>query len=184
VVDLGFCKNEAIFGGAIGFSFFLMHFRDVEEVVQFLDFLRTGIETSLDAARTSAYATSRGGFEETVAPAGPDGVVDLGFRKNEAIFRGAVGFSFFLMHFHDVEDLLQLLSFLGAAGFLELAEQGGGFFELAGEAMAVEAEVGQGFGLVQKPFDEVIGAVGDAEEIAFERDDAVLAPGKVGQGLN
>src|ERR1700733_4400382 len=33
-VDLVFGKNEAIFGGVVGFSFCFVHFRDVQEVVQ------------------------------------------------------------------------------------------------------------------------------------------------------
>ena len=63
------------------------------------------------------------------------------------MFGGIVGFSFVLVHFHDVEEVVEVALFLVLAGFLELAELVYGPFELAGEALAVEAQVGEGFGL-------------------------------------
>jgi hypothetical protein len=74
--------------------------------------------------------------------------------------------------------------FLGTAGFLEVAELSDGPFELAREALGVEAEVSQGFGLVQETFDEVPPGVVEGEEVGFERDDAIEAPGDVGQRLD
>ena len=71
-------------------------------------------------------------------------MVDLGFRKNEAIFSRVVGLSFLLMQFDEVEAAVEVLLFLGSAGFLEGAELGDGPLELAGEALGVEAQVGEG----------------------------------------
>jgi hypothetical protein len=92
--------------------------------------------------------------------------------------------SFLLVQFHEVEASVEVLLFLGTAGFLEVAKLGDGPFELAGEALGMEAEAGQGFGLVQETFDEVPPTVVEGEEVGFERDDAVEAPGDVGQGLD
>jgi hypothetical protein len=64
--------------------------------------------------------------------------------------------------------VVQILLVLDQAGFLKVAELGDGPFELAGEALAVEAEAGQGFRLVQETVDEVLGGVGDAEEIGLQ----------------
>ena len=58
-----------------------------------------------------------------------------------------VGLALGFIHFDDVDDLGQLLILFGPAGFLEVAELDDGPFELAGEALAVHAQVGQGFGL-------------------------------------
>ena len=140
------------------------------------------------ATITATIRLSGGGFigffEEAFAVAGQDGLVDLGWCKNEAILLGVVGFSFILEHFRDVEKMVQVTVFLGTAGFLEVAELGHGLFELAGEALAVHAEIGEGFRLVKEAVHEVPGGVRDAEEVAFEAGHAVEAPGDVGQGLD
>ncbi len=46
------------------------------------------------------------------------------------------------MHFHDIEEALQFRLLAGATGFLELAELRGCSFELAGETLGVDAQVG------------------------------------------
>ncbi|MGA3203417.1 MAG: hypothetical protein ABSF12_13110 [Bryobacteraceae bacterium] len=76
------------------------------------------------------------------AAAGALGGVDLRRRKNEAMLGGIVGFSLGLTHFHNVQEGVQVLLLLGSAGFLELAELRHSSFELAGQALAVHAQVG------------------------------------------
>ncbi len=124
--------------------------------------------------------------------------MDFFIRKNEAIFGGVVGFTFLFMHLDEVGGLIELVLVVGGAFGLELLEEGKSFFELAGESLAVEAEVREGAGLgVQGGGDregvldlfrciaEGRGGRDDAEgeEIVFERGDAVETPGGVGQGL-
>ena len=55
-----------------------------------------------------------------------------------------VGVLVFSMPFDEIGGRVELVSFLGEAIGLELAEQGKRFFELACEALAVNAEIRQG----------------------------------------
>jgi hypothetical protein len=75
-------------------------------------------------------------------------LVDFVFRKNEAILGGVVGFVFLLMHLDEVGGLFELL----LAGFqtlgLDLAEKRQRLFELAGQALGVDAESGESAGLI------------------------------------
>ena len=88
---------------------------------------------------------------------------------------------------------------VGEAVGLELLKQRDGFFELAGEALAVEAQVGEGTGLrferggdgeglldLLGGFGELVGDpdYAQGEEIVFEGGDSVEPPGGVGQGLD
>jgi hypothetical protein len=65
-------------------------------------------------------------------------------------------------------EIVLILFLLDPAGFLKLAKLRHGAFELAGKALAVHAEMGQGFRLVEEPVHEVSGSIGDAEEIGFQ----------------
>jgi len=82
---------------------------------------------------------------------------------------------------------------------LELLEQGQGFFELAREALAVEAEGGESLGVGVEDvgdaqgFAHLVGGFvmpqilmddADGEQIGFDRGDAVESPGGVGEGLD
>jgi len=78
--------------------------------------------------------------------AGDEGL-DFRIRKNEAILGGMVAGFILSMPFDEIGGVVELGGFLGEADGLELAEQGEGAFELAGEALAVDAEIGQGTGL-------------------------------------
>ena len=69
----------------------------------------------------------------------------LGVGKNKAIGGRVVGLSFGFMHFHDVQEVVQVSLFLFTADLLEGSELDYGFFELAGQALGVHAEIGQGF---------------------------------------
>jgi hypothetical protein len=70
-----------------------------------------------------------------------------------------LGLSFLLVYFHEAENVVQFALFPGVADFLEVAELGEGPFERAREALAVEAEIGQGFRLVEEPIDEDSGGI-------------------------
>jgi len=56
------------------------------------------------------------------------------------------------MHFEQHDGVAQLMLFDAAALFLQLAKLLEGPFELAGEALAMEAESGEGSGLFAKGF--------------------------------
>jgi hypothetical protein len=103
--------------------------------------------------------------------AGDEGF-DFFIRKNEAILGGMVGFFILSMHLDEVGGLLQLISFPGEADGLEVAKEGEGAFELAGEALTVEAEIGQGAGLgIERGGDGESGAdlLSDLISDVFER---------------
>src|SRR6266852_4003545 len=85
--------------------------------------------------------------------------------------------------------------FLPAALLLELAKLLQGIVELAGEALAVHAEGGEGFGLLAEGFgdgegsvdfgvfcDDVVGMLGESqsEKIVLERWNTVESPGGIG----
>jgi hypothetical protein len=95
--------------------------------------------------------------------------LDLGVGKNEPIVLRIV---VLVLYFQYVEEGVHVEFLLIAADFLEGAELVYGPFDLTGEAMAVHAQGGDGFGLV-----EVEGLVGD---VVFEGDGAGEAPGGVG----
>ena len=58
-----------------------------------------------------------------------------------------VEFLILSMWLEEVGGLVELVGFLGETFGLELAEQDEGFFELAGEALAMEAESGESLGV-------------------------------------
>jgi len=134
-----------------------------------------------------------------VAVVAEDECLDFFIRKNEAILGGMVGFFILSMQSDEVGGLVELVRFLGEAVGLELAEQSEGFFELAGEALAVEAEICEGAGVgIERSGDgesgtdllsdifEGSGLADDAQgqEIVFESAHAILPPGGVGQRLD
>ena len=140
---------------------------------------------------------------QSFAVAGALALSNLVVGKNEAIGRGIVGLSCGLMHFHDAEEVVEVALFLSPAGFLEAAELSCCSFELAGQSLAVHAEVGQGFRLSLQRSDDRhgfkdlsgellrsigvgVGLAADSEgkKVGFERGDAVQAPGSVGEGLD
>jgi len=102
---------------------------------------------------------------------------------------GAGGFLFYYRH----------LNFLSFALGLEVLKKRQGAFELAGETLAVDAQIGESFGVTvegggdgdgfahlvrrlvvrEVVIDDVVG-----EQVGFERRDAVEAPGGVGEGLD
>ncbi len=84
-----------------------------------------------------------GGFlNQAFAVPGTDGGVDSCLRKNEAIIRWEIGFSFGLVHFDDVEKVVGILFFAGMTVFLELAELRHCPFKLTRETLAVQAQIG------------------------------------------
>ena len=89
------------------------------------------------------------------------------------------------MHLNDVDDAVHFALLHSAAGFLEAAELCDGPFKLAGETLAVHAQVGQRFRLDFEGACE--GGARDfavREEDGLEGRDAIEAPGDVGQGLD
>ena len=92
------------------------------------------------------------------------------------------------MELDDVGCVLEFLVLAFAAVELDFAEVFEGFVELAGEALAVEAEGGEESMRVDDVEGRGLGAggwgLGTREEIGFEKGDALEAPGGVGQFVN
>src|ERR1700730_8825140 len=124
--------------------------------------------------------------------------LDFGIRKNEAILGGLVGKVFILVHFQDSGGPAELELFGFAALGLNLAEQNEGAFELAREALAVNADIGERavvFAVGQGHSQGVLGLgmvgadavfhFGDAEreEVGLDSSGAVELPGCVGERL-
>ena len=128
--------------------------------------------------------------------------LDFGIRKNEPIFSrivwGGLVRVFVLMHFQDSGGPAELELFGFAALALDLAEQNEGTFELAGETLAVDADVGERavvFAVGQGHSQGVLGLgmvgadavfhFGDAEreEVGLDSSGAVELPGCVGERL-
>ena len=113
-----------------------------------------------------------------------DGVV----RKNEAILGGIVGKSFVFVEFEKGGSVFEVVFVALHAVGLDLAELLEGLLELAGEAMAVESELGEsvvGVDDIESDSGFIVGRVGGAvEEIGFEGRDAVESPGRVGELLS
>ncbi len=70
--------------------------------------------------------------------------LDFVVRKNEALVSGLVGQVFILVHFQNLSGFVELAFFDRAALGLDLAELSKGALELAGETLAVDADVGEG----------------------------------------
>jgi len=123
---------------------------------------------------------------------------DLASRKNEPIFGGYIRNVFVFVHLQNLGSLVELALFGDAALGLDLAELREGPFELAGEALALGADAGEGprvfakcqghgegsFGL------RVVGAdaifhFGDAEreEIGLDGGGTVETPGSIDEAL-
>ena len=100
--------------------------------------------------------------------------LDLFFRKNEASIGGIPFDSFAFMEFEDDGGVFQFALFALAAVGLKGAELVERLLELAGEALAMDAERGDGL-------DQELGSGGVLEEAGFEERDAVLAPREVGE---
>ena len=99
--------------------------------------------------------------------------LDLFFRKNEASIGGIPFDSFAFMEFEDDGGVFQFALFALAAVGLKGAELVERLLELAGEALAMDAERGDGL-------DQELGSGGVLEEAGFEERYAVLAPREVG----
>ncbi len=87
---------------------------------------------------------------------------------------GLPGKSFMVMEFEESGGILEVARAALAAGGLDVAETEERFLELAGEATALDAKVG----------DEAVGVydcevAGAGEEVRFDERDAVEAPGGV-----
>ena len=100
--------------------------------------------------------------------------LDLFFRKNEASIGWIPFDSFAFMEFEDDGGVFQFALFALAALGLEGAELVERLLELAGQALAMDAERGDGL-------DQELGSGGVLEEAGFEERDAVLAPREVGE---
>ena len=103
------------------------------------------------------------------------------------------------MHLDEIGGLVELVLLVGEALGLEFLEEREDFFELAGKALAVEAQVRKGAGLgfegrgdgerlldLFRGLGELVGDADHAQgkEVVFEGGDSVEAPGGVGQGLD
>ncbi|HMD47962.1 MAG TPA: hypothetical protein VKG79_02645 [Bryobacteraceae bacterium] len=110
---------------------------------------------------------------------------DVGFRKNEAIIGRVPGNCSVFVEFEEGGGVLKIAAFALGAGGLDFAEGVEGFLELAGEALALDAEVGdEAMGVDDVEVDAGLfgGRVGcAAEEAGFEERDAVETPGGVDQ---
>src|SRR5580704_3390805 len=92
---------------------------------------------------------------------------------------GLPGKSFMVMEFEESGAILEVARAALAAGGLDVAETEERFLELAGEATALDAKVG----------DEAVGVydcevAGAGEEVRFDERDAVEAPGGVDEFLD
>ena len=124
---------------------------------------------------------------------------NIGIRKNEAILGGIVRQAVFLVHFEQLGGVEELVTFAVVALVLDLAELSERPFELAGEALAVDADVGEsdgvlaegeghgegGFGLRMVSADAIL-HFGDAEreEVGLNGGGAIEAPGGIDEGLD
>lgn len=93
-----------------------------------------------------------------------------------------------LVEFEESGGVFELAAFAFAAFGLDLAERGEGFLELAGEAMALDGEVGdEAVGVDDVEGDACLLSrrVGSAmKQVGFEERDAIEAPGGVGELLD
>jgi hypothetical protein len=108
----------------------------------------------------------------------------MGFRKNEAIINGGPRNSSVFMEFEEGGGVFEIAAFALGTGGLDFAEGVEGALELAGEALALDTEVGdEAMGVDDVERDFVIGREGSGgagEDVGFEERDAVEAPGGVG----
>ena len=109
-------------------------------------------------------------------------------RKNEAMVGRLPGSSFVLVKFEEGGGVFEVAALvLGAIG-LDIAERFQAFLELAGETLALDAEVGEkAMGVDDVKVDGGLlgGGIGGAgEQVGFEERDAVEAPGGVGEFLD
>jgi len=124
---------------------------------------------------------------------------DLVVRKNEPILGWFIGNVFIFVHFQNLSGLVELTLFGCAALGLNLAELSKGPFELAGETLAVDADLGEGAGVLTERQGHrecgfglrMVGAdlifhFGDAEreEISLDSGGTVHAPGGVDERLD
>ena len=93
---------------------------------------------------TAVFALDHGVFCFFGAVAAEDVGFDFHCRENEAICRRVAGNPFLFIHFEEVDGFLHLLLCVIAAASLQLAEVVAGEVDLAGEAVAVHAEDGEG----------------------------------------
>ncbi len=126
------------------------------------------------------------GFVEALLEFGE--ALDFAFRKNEAMVGGLPGDSFVFMQFEECGGIAEISLLALAAVLLDFAELAEVLLELAGEALAVEAEGGEeavGVHDVECDGGIFIGRVGGAREnVGFEQGSAVDAPGGVGEFLD
>jgi hypothetical protein len=112
---------------------------------------------------------------------------DMVFRKNEAMIRRLPGNSFVFVEFEEGGGVLKIAAFaLGAAG-LDVAKRIEALLELAGKALAMQAERGEeamGVDNIKVDSRLFVGRIGGArEQLGFEEGDAVEPPGGVGEFL-
>ncbi|HTW64146.1 MAG TPA: hypothetical protein VME17_06000 [Bryobacteraceae bacterium] len=113
---------------------------------------------------------------------------DLAFRKNEAMLRRLPGNFLMFVEFEEGGGVGELAALARGAAGLDLAELVEGPLELAGKALAVEAEVGdEAMGVNDVECDFSIGRDGRGgagEDLGFEQRDTVEAPRGVGKFLD
>jgi hypothetical protein len=114
--------------------------------------------------------------------------LDMVFRKNEAMVGGLPGNSFVFMEFEEGGGVFEVATLaLGAVG-LDVAERIHGLLELAREALALDAQVGEeAMGVDDVKVDgSLLGGriSGAVEEFGFEERDAVETPGGIGELLD
>jgi hypothetical protein len=117
---------------------------------------------------------------------------------------GGVGLVLRPMHWHGMHverhgGRFELLALLGAAVVLELLQKGQRAFELAGEALAVEAQSGESLGVAVEGIGDAQGLThlvgsfvepqilmdhAEHEQVVFERGGAVESPGGIGESLD
>jgi len=129
--------------------------------------------------------------------------VDVGLyifiRKNEAILGGIVRQAVFFVHFQEVGGIVQLMALAAAALVLDFTELVESAFELAGEALAVDTDLGEGAGVLAERQGHCEGSFGlrmirpdagfhfgaaEREEIGLDRGSAVDSPGGIDERLD
>jgi hypothetical protein len=95
------------------------------------------------------------------------------YRKNKAMIGGLPGNSFLFMEFEEGGGVSELAALALVALGLDVEELVERFLELAGEALALDAEA------VEEAMGVEDAEVGAREKVGFEERDAVEAPGGV-----
>jgi hypothetical protein len=113
---------------------------------------------------------------------------DIAFRKNEAMIGGLPGDFAVFVEFEEGGGVLEIAALALEPGGLDIAKRVEALLKLPGEALALDAEVGDEAMRVDDIESDFLverdGSGGAREDAGFEERDAVEAPGSVGEFLD